>query len=413
MTFPVAVDRDLAVFNLYRVGVLQHGRRRPRRGRCGSSARTSRSRRRSWRRCCRDDRDRAGSSEDLEGEFPALRLRWIEHEGGSGRTPPEIKERLRGLSNRYTGGKAVHLRQEPIPWAYRVFFRQVGIDPDDHRTPAEQAALDRMKHGAFRSRNLLDDALVIATVETGVPLIALDADRVGTPLGLRLSHAGERLGGEDGRAAVRPPDRHRRPRPLGGRPVRRHRRGARGGPADDADAALQRPGQGRARDQRRGGPVDRHGGTADRGVTVYHRRVASVLKPPPPSLPLVTTGPDERAARRDLLEQIARLESDLSALFCSAYPRGGFDWARSVPRRAARAVALRAGAAARRPCRAPPRRPPHARRPHLGRGAEPAADRGDDARRPRSTSGCASAPRTSASAAASTGTCARASESSA
>ena len=55
--------------------------------------------------------------------------------------------------------------------------------------------------------------------------------------------------------------------------------------------------------------------------------MASVLKPPPPSVPFVTTGPDERAARRDLLEQIARLESDLAALFCSAYPRGGFDWA--------------------------------------------------------------------------------------
>ena len=62
-------------------------------------------------------------------------------------------------------------------------------------------------------------------------------------------------------------------------------------------------------------------------MTLYDRRVASVLKPPPPSVPLVTTGPDERAARRDLLEQIARLESDLAALFCSAYPRGGFDWA--------------------------------------------------------------------------------------
>jgi hypothetical protein len=54
--------------------------------------------------------------------------------------------------------------------------------------------------------------------------------------------------------------------------------------------------------------------------------VASVLKPPPPSPPLVVTAPDERSARRNLLEQIARLESDLSALFCSAYPRGGFDW---------------------------------------------------------------------------------------
>lgn len=107
------------------------------------------------------------------------------------------------LSNRYTGGKAVHLRQEPVPWAYRVFFRQVGIDPDDHRTAAEQAALDRMKHGSFRSRNLLDDALVIATVETGVPLFALDADRVTTPLGLRLSHEGERLGGDGRPLSVR------------------------------------------------------------------------------------------------------------------------------------------------------------------------------------------------------------------
>jgi DNA/RNA-binding domain of Phe-tRNA-synthetase-like protein len=140
---------------------------------------------------------------DLEVEFPELRLRWIAHEGGSGRTPPEIKERLRKLSDRYTGGKAVHLRQEPIPWAYRVFFRQVGIDPDDHRTPAEQAALDRMKHGSFRSRNLLDDALVIATVETGVPVMALDADRVTTPLGLRLSQDDERLGGDGRPLSVR------------------------------------------------------------------------------------------------------------------------------------------------------------------------------------------------------------------
>ena len=140
---------------------------------------------------------------DLEAEFPDLRLRWIAHEGGSGRTPPEIKQRLRGLSDRYTGGKAVHLRQEPIPWAYRVFFRQVGIDPDDHRTPAEQAALDRMKHGSFRSQNLLDDALTIATVETGVPVMALDADKVTPPLGLRLSYEDERLGDEGRPLSVR------------------------------------------------------------------------------------------------------------------------------------------------------------------------------------------------------------------
>src|SRR5947209_19013218 len=41
---------------------------------------------------------------------------------------------------------------------------------------------------------------------------------------------------------------------------------------------------------------------------------------------------DEAAARRQLREQIARLESELSSLFCSVYPRTGFDW--GVGRRA-------------------------------------------------------------------------------
>jgi hypothetical protein len=40
---------------------------------------------------------------------------------------------------------------------------------------------------------------------------------------------------------------------------------------------------------------------------------------------------DERAARRSLLDQIARLETELAALFCSTYPRLGFDW--QVPSR--------------------------------------------------------------------------------
>jgi hypothetical protein len=39
---------------------------------------------------------------------------------------------------------------------------------------------------------------------------------------------------------------------------------------------------------------------------------------------------DERAARRTLLDQVARLESELGALFCSAFPRKGFEWAVST-----------------------------------------------------------------------------------
>jgi len=133
---------------------------------------------------------------DLAVEFPGLALYWVEVEAVSGRSPQAVRERLKEMSNRFTGPKAVQLRQEPIPWAYRVFFRQVGIDPDDRRTPVEQLALDRMKQGGFRSQNLLDDAVAIATVETGVPILAFDGDRITGGLRLRLSRDGELIGAE-------------------------------------------------------------------------------------------------------------------------------------------------------------------------------------------------------------------------
>lgn len=52
--------------------------------------------------------------------------------------------------------------------------------------------------------------------------------------------------------------------------------------------------------------------------------------------PVVPFAPvDETAARRQLREQVAHLESELGSLFCSTYPRTGFDWgvrARGGPR---------------------------------------------------------------------------------
>jgi DNA/RNA-binding domain of Phe-tRNA-synthetase-like protein len=137
-------------------------------------------------------------AEELRVEFPELRLVTSTIEGGPARTPQDVKERLKVLSNRYTGQKAVALRQQPIPWAYRVFFRQVGIDPDEHRTPVEAYALERMRAGGFKSQNLLLDALTIATVETGVPVVAFDDEKLDGPLGLRLSEPGEYLGGPEG-----------------------------------------------------------------------------------------------------------------------------------------------------------------------------------------------------------------------
>jgi hypothetical protein len=47
-----------------------------------------------------------------------------------------------------------------------------------------------------------------------------------------------------------------------------------------------------------------------------------LLQQAPPSLP--RTLPDERAARRTLRDQIARLEDELAQLFCSIWPRKDF-----------------------------------------------------------------------------------------
>ena len=131
---------------------------------------------------------------ELRAEFPELGLVWTRVDAQPGRSPRELRERLRGLADRYTGAKVVHMRQDDVPWAYRVFARQVGVDPDRQRTPVEALALERLRQGGLRSRNLVDDALTVAIAETGVALIALDAGRVVGEPGLRLARPGERMG---------------------------------------------------------------------------------------------------------------------------------------------------------------------------------------------------------------------------
>jgi DNA/RNA-binding domain of Phe-tRNA-synthetase-like protein len=137
----------------------------------------------------------------LAEEFPGLSIVSTPLETSTGRSPEALKERLRSLSDRIAGAQAIQLRQKQIPWAYRVFFRHIGLDPDTTRTPIEQLIFDRMHDGRFKSRNRVDDALTIGMVEVGVALRAFDADRVEGRLGLRLSAEGE---GFEGRVSPLP-----------------------------------------------------------------------------------------------------------------------------------------------------------------------------------------------------------------
>jgi DNA/RNA-binding domain of Phe-tRNA-synthetase-like protein len=128
---------------------------------------------------------------ELAAEFPELRVAWTEVPAAAGPSPRALRDRLRELSNRMRGAQAIALRGRDVPHAYRVFFRHVGIDPDVVRVPAEALVLERLLHGGYPSRGRLPDALSIACIETGVPVWALDADRVTAPLGIRRD--GERL----------------------------------------------------------------------------------------------------------------------------------------------------------------------------------------------------------------------------
>jgi DNA/RNA-binding domain of Phe-tRNA-synthetase-like protein len=143
---------------------------------------------------------------ELLDEFPELRVLSCEvtapprgRDRGAGR-----KERLALLATRMRGARAVELRREPVPAAYRVFFRHLGIDPDLTRTPIEESAMRRLVTGGHRSRGALADALLLALLDTGVPVSAFDAAALtGTP-GLRAARAGESLASRAGPVPLPP-----------------------------------------------------------------------------------------------------------------------------------------------------------------------------------------------------------------
>jgi hypothetical protein len=130
----------------------------------------------------------------VAAEHPGLRAWTVRVPGGVGRTPPELRDRLALHADRLRGREAVVLRTRPVPWAYRVLFRHLGLDPDVTRPPLEELVVDRLLHGGFAARALPEDALALATLETGVGVWALDADRTGS---LALTT------GADGRLALR------------------------------------------------------------------------------------------------------------------------------------------------------------------------------------------------------------------
>jgi DNA/RNA-binding domain of Phe-tRNA-synthetase-like protein len=142
---------------------------------------------------------------EVRFEFPGLRLRWLRLEAAARVDSREVRSRLRQLSDRIHGAGVVAMRTRPIHRAYRAFFRQAGLDPDLQRPPAEQAATLRLLRGELSAPDAVQGALLIALVETGVPVWALDCSHIAEgALGIRQTGEGERMGQGEHSVPLRP-----------------------------------------------------------------------------------------------------------------------------------------------------------------------------------------------------------------
>jgi DNA/RNA-binding domain of Phe-tRNA-synthetase-like protein len=129
---------------------------------------------------------------EVADELPGLSLWWLSAPGVAGPVGEALQQRLRALSDRLRGIDAVSLRTRPVVRSYRAFARQIGLDPDRDRVPAERAALARLMHGGLAARDRIEAACLVAVVETGVGVWALDAAAV-APEGPELRAGDEAL----------------------------------------------------------------------------------------------------------------------------------------------------------------------------------------------------------------------------
>jgi len=126
----------------------------------------------------------------LRSELPELALWTVEVAARpSPKSPTAVRRRLKQLAG------ATGTARESSPWAYRVLLRQLGLDPAEAQNATERLALRPDDHDQIASAGLPEDALVVATIETGVPLLAFDAAKLHGELALRRARPGEVLEG--------------------------------------------------------------------------------------------------------------------------------------------------------------------------------------------------------------------------
>jgi len=118
-----------------------------------------------------------------EGDIGSLTI-----EMDTSRLKDRADEIIRWVQERYT---LDGIRDEPLFRAYRDFFWSVGVDPTKTR-PASEALVRRVLAGKpLPTINTAVDAYNLASIRTGIPLEAFDADCLNGDLMMRFAVDGE------------------------------------------------------------------------------------------------------------------------------------------------------------------------------------------------------------------------------
>ena len=126
----------------------------------------------------------------LRSELPGLAIWTTSADGRSGRTPAAVRRRLNAARGRPAAAEAAGVPGESSPWAYRVALRRLGIDPDAPRSPVDEVVLRRAGAELPPDLGMPYDALLVAALETGVPVLAFDESALDGPLSLKPGESG-------------------------------------------------------------------------------------------------------------------------------------------------------------------------------------------------------------------------------
>ncbi|WP_292386170.1 B3/B4 domain-containing protein [Methanoculleus sp. UBA430] len=97
-------------------------------------------------------------------------------------------ETVQSIRERYT---LERIKDEPLFRAYRDFFWKVGVDPTKTR-PASEALVRRiLAKKMLPAINTAVDAYNLASIRTGIPIAAFDADTLAGDLSMQFAEEGE------------------------------------------------------------------------------------------------------------------------------------------------------------------------------------------------------------------------------